>query len=118
MMKSLTCFGKQTGQPLTEFDTEYEAESSADHTRMVYEKDMEPYHCGVCDKWHLSPKDRKTPSSKCLYCVGGNGNAKALYRNKAEALQRAKIIFQEQGKKLFSYQCEYADGWHLTKSAK
>jgi hypothetical protein len=117
-MKSSTCFGKQTGQPLTEYDSESEAGDSADYARMMYEKDMEPYHCSVCDKWHLSPKDRKTPSSKCLYCVGGDGYAKALYRNKAEALQRAKIIHQEQGKKLFTYQCEHTDGWHLTKSPK
>ena len=117
-MKSSTCFGKQTGQPLTEYDSEVEAEDSANYARMMFEKDMEPYQCDVCDKWHLSPKDRKTPSSKCLHCVGGNGKAKALYRNKPEAVQRAKIIAQEQGKKLFAYPCGYADGWHLTKNSR
>jgi len=117
-MKSSTCFGKKTEKPLAEYDSKSEASDSADYARMVFEKDMEPYHCDICGKWHLSPKDRKTPSSKCLYCVGGDGRAKALYRNKTEALQRAKIIHQEQGKKLFTYQCEHTDGWHLTKSRK
>ena len=115
-MKSTSCFGKKSGQALTVYDSEQEAENASEYSKNAYGNDLTPYLCDVCAGWHLSPKDRQTPSKKCDYCTGGDGQFKSLYRNRSEADMRANIILQEQEIKLYSYQCEYSSGWHLTKS--
>lgn len=114
-MKSETCFGKISGQPLSVYFTEFEAQSCADYSNEVYDNKLVPYQCNKCRYWHLSPKQRVTPSQKCDWCIGSDGSYKDTYRNKAEAKTRARIRFEEDGVELKVYKCKYGNGWHLTK---
>lgn len=115
-MKSDTCFGKISGQPLSVYFDEFDAQLAADYAKEMYGNDLTPYKCDKCHDWHLSPKTRMTPSKKCGFCTGADGNSKDTYRTKDEAKKRAKIIYEEHGRKLKVYKCKYGDGWHLTKS--
>ena len=114
-MKSETCFGKVSGQPLSEYLFEEEAQESADYAKENYGNNLAPYQCRNCNYWHLSPKSRQTPSQKCERCTGGDGTVKDAYRSKREARLRADIIYDEQGISLRPYKCRYGAGWHLTK---
>ena len=114
-IKSSTCKSSKTGRPLTEYETEHEARQSAKYLNKQYNTKFIAYPCDKCGKWHLSPKNRHTPNSKCYLCAGSNGSAKALYETENSAQKRAKIIQKEQGVKLNVYRCPYNDGWHLTK---
>ena len=115
-MKSETCFGKASGQPLAVYFDEFDALSAAEHAALTYERALLPYQCLKCEKWHLSPKERQTPSFKCNVCTAGNGDFKNSYQTKSIAQTRAKIIFNESGRKLKVYKCIHGNGWHLTKS--
>lgn len=115
--KSETCVGTTSGKPLTEYDDETEAREGAEHAKGRFGRDLVPYACDTCGKWHLSPANRQTPSSKCPMCRGANGQAKESYRNEAEALRRASILRGEQGADLRVYPCEHGHGWHLTRAA-
>ena len=53
--KSRTCFGKQTGRPLTEYGTIQEAQNGSNHVLAQYGTAMNPYSCTKCSKWHLAP---------------------------------------------------------------
>jgi hypothetical protein len=113
--KSLTCMGKATKGPLTEYDTEEEAQQGATHARLYYQRDLTPYQCDRCRLWHLSPTDRRTPSKKCHDCVSGDGIPKDAYATQESAQRRAKILRTERGVVLQVYSCLYGAGWHLTK---
>ena len=113
--KSATCKGKKTAGPLTEYDSEREALEGADHANRKYGRDLVPYQCDRCGLWHLSPKERQTPSSKCAYCTGTDGKPKDSYRSREEAQRRADILYREQGVALDVYGCEHGNGWHLTR---
>jgi hypothetical protein len=115
-MKSDTCFGKMSGEPLSVYFDEDEAKSAAEYSKEIYNNELSPYKCNKCDFWHLSPKFRVTPSEKCQRCTAGDGSSKDTYRTKKEANTRADIVFNEQGINLRVYKCKYAAGWHLTKS--
>ena len=115
VLKSETCVGKATGKPLTEYDSLAEAEEGADHANRTYKRNLVPYECETCGKWHLAPKSRQTPSVKCPYCKGANGQAKDAYRNQSEAKRRADILKKEQGVTLKVYKCDYSETWHLTR---
>lgn len=114
-MKSDSCFGKVSGEPLSVYATEAEAADAAEYAQLNYERELLPYHCDKCQQWHLSPADRLTPSYKCEHCVGGAGFSKATYRSRTEAEKRAFIIEREEGRILKVYPCPHSDGWHLTK---
>jgi hypothetical protein len=115
--KSDTCVGKTSGKPLTEYDSQSEAREGAAHALERFRKQLVPYACDTCDKWHLSPADRQTPSTKCPVCRSADGLAKESYRNEQEARRRAQILRGEQGADLRVYSCEHGHGWHLTRSA-
>lgn len=115
-MKSNTCFSKATGKPLSFYNYEFEAQSAADYSRVFFGNDLVPYRCEKCTHWHLSPKNRSTPSKKCDWCTGSDGRFKDTYRTRKDAIIRAKIIYEEYGVDLKVYECEKGDGWHLTKS--
>ena len=117
VMKSKTCIGKATRKPLTEYETEREAQEGADHAQMKYGRELLPYRCDTCGAWHLAPKSRRTPSNKCPLCTGTDGKLKDSYRNQAEAQRRADILRKEQGAELRVYACEHDYGWHLTKGS-
>ena len=113
--KSTTCIGKVSGKPLTEYDSLEEAEDGAGYANDTYRSNLVPYACSVCGKWHLSPKDRVTPSEKCPFCKGANGEQKEAYRSRRDAERRADILRKEQGVSLKVYACEHSDAWHLTR---
>ena len=114
-LKSDTCFGKKTGRPLTEYDSEAEALEGAAYAKERYGQNLMPYRCDRCGLWHLAPKSRHTPSEPCAYCTGADGKPKEAYKTQRSAQRRADIIRKEQGVELKVYPCEYGSGWHLTK---
>jgi len=115
-MKSRTCIGKVSGKPLTEYQSELDAEDGADHIRSEYGRKLVPYECDKCGQWHLAPANRQTPSSKCPVCTGTNNKPKESYRNRTEAQRRADILRKEQGAMLRVYACKFGYGWHLTRA--
>jgi hypothetical protein len=114
-LKSETCVGKATGKPLTEYDSEADAEEGATHAQQRFGRRLIPYACDTCNMWHLAPANRQTPTTKCGYCTGADGRPKDTYRNESEARRRADILRREQGADLRVYTCEYGSGWHLTR---
>lgn len=114
-MKSKTCFSKKNGSALTEYRTESEAIEGAKYSNSAYGNDLTHYQCSKCKKWHLTPKNRQTPSKTCYFCTDSNGRNKDLYLSYESAQNRANIIRQEQGIILSIYDCPYEDGYHLTK---
>ena len=95
--KSETCVGKKSGKPVTEYDSQREAQEGADHANSTYGQDLVPYQCDRCSLWHLSPASRQTPSSQCGYCTGSDGKPKESYGSAEDAQRRAEILRQEQG---------------------
>ena len=112
--KSDSCFSKRNGKPLTVYASKPEAQQSANYENQ-YGRNLVPYQCRKCGEWHLSPKDRQTPSTKCRHCTGLAGKYKDLYESEADAGKRAAILRKEEGISLTVYKCPYEDGWHLTK---
>ena len=115
-LKSKTCVSERSGAPLTEYYSEFEALEGAEYARFNYASDLVPYQCPNCNKWHLAPKNRQTPSRQCQYCTDSYGGEKALYVSKEAAKRRANILKKEQGAWLRVYKCPHQTGWHLAKS--
>jgi hypothetical protein len=113
--KSEICF-KKDGEPLSTYLSEDDAINGADHVRINYGNHLLPYECSRCGYWHLSPKERHTPSKTCRYCQDSMGGSKELYETREDAERRAKIITKEQGIRLKVYPCDYQAGWHLTRN--
>jgi len=113
--KSVTCIGKTSRTPVTEYDCQEDAQNGANHARLAYGTDLVPYQCSQCRLWHLAPRSRQTPSTTCHYCNGGDGRPKESYASEQDADRRAAILRTERGISLRSYPCEYGQGWHLTK---
>lgn len=115
-VKSETCFGKATGKPLSEYFSENEAQDAAMYVNEAHDCDMVPYNCKKCGMWHLSPRDRHTPSEKCSNCTDGDGKPKRIYRTREDAERRAEILKRERSVQLRVYECPYNNGYHLTKN--
>ena len=113
--KSDSCYGRRTGEPLTVYNSSFEAQQGADYANREYGNNLAPYKCERCGLWHLSPKDRQTPSVTCPSCTDRDGHHKDLYRSKTAAETRVAILQKEAGVCLGIYKCPYHDGWHLTK---
>lgn len=113
-VKSEICFGR-TGEPLSEYRSEFDARRAADHANRAYGNTLAPYQCPKCRMWHLSPKERHTPSSNHCNCRDGNGSSKDLYDTKNGAEKRAGILSREKHIALAVYRCPYGSGFHLTK---
>lgn len=113
--KSTLCLGKTSRMPVTEYDSQEEAQDGAEHAQMAYGNDLVPYHCNRCQLWHLAPKNRQTPSTTCHHCTGSDGRPKEAYPSEQIAQRRAEILGSERGVFLRAYPCEYGQGWHLTK---
>jgi len=115
--KSYSCTAKKTGRPLTEYDSKAEAKAAAKHANQTYAvNNLVPYKCSKCGLWHLSPRDRQTPSETCSRCRGADGMLKESYASESDARSRADILRKEQGVLLSVYECEFGNGWHLTKA--
>ena len=108
--------GKQSGQPVTEYESEIEALAAASYIVKTYHNQLVPYHCTVCGAWHLSPADRHTASTECPDCTDCEGNPKKLYRTEKDAMRRADILLLEQDVQLRVYPCPHSSGYHLTKN--
>ncbi len=111
--RSKTCFSKKTEKPLAEYSTALEAREAAADINANAEGGikMVEYQCKKCERWHLSPADRHTPSEHCHSCD------KQLYATEQGAKRRAEIRHEEEGIWLEVYRCDKGgDGWHLTKS--
>jgi hypothetical protein len=113
--KSTTCSSSK-GRPLTEYPTEAAASEAAAYVAQQHGLDLVPYRCPRCHHWHLSPRERNTPSEHCSFCTGSSGEAKALYRSRRDAARRAQIIGDERGLRLKVYRCPHHQGWHLTRA--
>jgi len=113
--KSMQCVGKGSGQYVTEYDSFEEAQAGAEHVEWTHGRQFLPYQCDRCGQWHLTPRDRQTPSTRCSYCRGSNGRPKDAYDTERDAQRRADILHQEKGIRLRVYKCPHGHGWHLTK---
>ena len=114
-MKSLTCFSKRTNQPLTEFLTEAEAESSAFYEKLMRGIDLYVYQCDKCGLFHLAPEDSKLRVKKnTCYCRDSRGNPKALYLTIEDAKKQQAKSQREQHIQLKIYPFEQRLGYHLT----
>lgn len=112
--KSRTCLTSE-GTPRSEYDTKSCAVRGALLVKREHGKDMTPYLCDACRKWHLCPTEHHTPSFLCLFCAGRSGEPKDTYRTEQDARRRALIIRERRGVCLECYRCRYGLGWHLTK---
>ncbi|MCG8518529.1 MAG: hypothetical protein MI794_11120 [Pseudomonadales bacterium] len=110
-----SCISKRTGQPLAAYEFEFEAESAAEHSSLYSDNPLTHYKCSQCHHWHLTPKERYTPSQPCAFCIDSTGDTKESYETKAGAENRATIIRRESGTHLRVYECPHQTGWHLTK---
>lgn len=108
------CLSKHTGKPRATYQSEYEVNEAVRYVLDTHGNDVVPYLCGKCKLWHLSPKERHTPSHDCLDCTDRYGKIKQSYVTEKCALNRAKIRGKSSGKKLRVFPCPYGDGWHLT----
>ena len=114
MTHSKTCIGKVSRKPLCSYPSLAAAEDGARYVHRRWEKDMVPYRCDRCRKWHLSPTSRQTPSEPCSWCTGSSGQPKQSYRRVEHAQRRATILRDEHGVSLRVYACEHGYGYHLT----
>lgn len=110
--KSKTCFSHK-GEPLSEYNTEEEAQESAKYLFSEGKK-MVPYYCVKCNKYHLKPEEFycKKIKSSCN-CKSHLGDIKCTYESKQDAEKMCAIRAQA-GIKLFVYKCPSGQGYHLT----
>ena len=109
------CVGKATGRPVRRYTSREDAARAAFTAHAYGTPKMTPYACPKCLCWHLSPENRETPSEKCTYCRGSDGNLKATYRTQSEANKRSALLRGEHFVRLVCYPCPHGTGWHLTK---
>ena len=115
--KSATCVSKANQKPLTEYYSQREAEDAAEYAAIEYGTELEPYQCGRCQRWHLSPVERSDVRSQrfACNCKGADGRPKRLY-SRRDAEQNAKLGGSS-GVSLTTYACPQNPGfWHLTRS--
>ena len=112
MFDSGTCKTKD-GTPLKSYESEAEAKEAVKFVKNKYKNEQVSYKCSNCGFWHLSPKERQTPNHKSN-CLDSTGKPKQAYPSKEVAVTRAKIIFEEQGIKLYVYHCAQCGEYHLT----
>lgn len=114
-MKSDICFSK-SGNPLSVFMTEEEAQHSADYERGRWGgMDLYPYQCERCGYWHLAPqKSRVEFKEYACSCTDSLGRSKRLYATREDA-EKARITSEEaRNVRLTVYECLEGGGWHLT----
>lgn len=115
--KSATCVSKANQKPLTEYYSQREAEDAAEYAAIEYGTELEPYQCGRCQRWHLSPVERSEVRSQLVACncKGADGRPKKSY-SRRDAEQNANLGGSG-GVSLTTYECPQNPGfWHLTRS--
>ncbi len=112
------CISKNTGKPLSAYETEKEAKESAKYSKKEFKLDLYPYKCENCGKYHLAPKASKiSVKQDACSCTDTNGKPKALYATKKDAEKQQKNSEKEQKVKLYIYKCPDKKGFHLTHHA-
>lgn len=113
--RSPTCASRSTGKPLMAYQSEVEAQGQARFSTVSLGRDMSSYRCTACQLWHLRPA---TPArkqwSKCSYCVGRDGAAKASYPTFEDAERQAERSSERSYVRLRAYECAHTGDWHLT----
>ena len=115
--KSATCVSKANQKPLTEYYSQREAEDAAEYAAIEYGTELEPYQCGRCQRWHLSPVERSEVRSQLVACncKGADGRPKKSY-SRRDVEQNANLGGSG-GVSLTTYECPQNPGfWHLTRS--
>jgi hypothetical protein len=115
MTNNNNCCIDRKGKRLSTYYSESEALDSAKYEKNEHGLDFVPYRCKKCEYWHLSPRERQTPSKECEFCTDSGGKRKQLYENREAAVKRAEIIKRESKISLTVYKCPYRSGWHLKK---
>ena len=78
--KSSTCFGRATGQALTEYETRDAAEEGALHAGARSGSNwLAPYLCSSCGMWHLAPTHSVRRAPTPCVCVSGSGKVNMLH---------------------------------------
>lgn len=113
-MKSTTCFSKTNNTPLSVYDTEAEAQRSADYQHQNGYS-LYPYRCERCGCWHLAPTaSRINVLHNACYCEDSLGRHKDLYLSRDDA-EKAKRKRESKGAgQLYIYECPDGGGFHLT----
>lgn len=113
-MKSDTCFSKKTGEPLSVYITEQEAQQSVDFQKQCG-RSLYPYQCTKCGYWHIAPTiSRINVKHNACDCRDSNSNPKDLYLTLEDA-EKAKYKREAEGSDtLRIYECPYKLGYHLT----
>lgn len=101
------CIGAN-GKPRKCYGDELSADIAAQHVLATHRKTVVSYSCRGCGAWHLTPKERYTPSHFCGQC------GKKAYDAEHFAQLRAELREHEGAGPLRVYECPYGDGWHLT----
>ncbi|MCH5293560.1 MAG: hypothetical protein J1E07_07510 [Treponema sp.] len=115
-MKSITCFSK-SGNPLSVFMTEREAQGSADYER-GQGRNLYPYQCKKCGLWHLAPEESRVDfRENACSCTDSRGNGKRLYATREDAEKAMETSEEARNVSLSVYPCPDGGGWHLTHSA-
>lgn len=117
-MKSTMCMSTQSGKPLSEYHSEYEAQDGAEYAESKHNLKLHPYQCETCGLWHLSPRIRNksnSDSTGSCSCTDRHGYSKELYNLKETAKDIASSLSKEKKFRLRVYQCPHGHGWHLTK---
>lgn len=115
------CISKSTGKALSAYETKKEAKKSAKYTKKTHKLKLYVYKCEKCGLYHLAPKDSKISVKKnACACRDSNGQPKALYRTKKDAMKQLEKSQKEQKIKLRVYKCphKFWFGWHLTHTEK
>lgn len=111
-MKSETCVSR-SGNPLSVFETQADAQSSADYERGRVS--LYPYQCERCGKWHLAPEEGRVNFKEwACSCTDSRGRSKRLYATREDAQKAQKTSEQKRKEKLKVYRCPEGGGWHLT----
>lgn len=109
----MTCRNLRTGKRLFSFRTKAIAKKAEKAAKKRGHR-LIAYQCHNCENWHLAP--RKHHRIDCIAgCVDRKGVPKKEYLSKADAELTASLIVNQQGTKLWVYECPHQEGvWHIT----
>ena len=113
---SESCIDPRTGDALREYNRRADALRAAKFDPNEW-REIEPYRCDKCDKWHCRPAvdDGPVPTdTMCLMCRGRDGKPKVAHPSADDALAAAQNLAAA-GLELGVYPCPHGRGWHLTR---
>ena len=116
-MNQQLVFQKKTNEALSVYETEAEAQQSADYQCCENGRSLYPYHCERCGLWHLAPTEtRINVLHNACSCIDSCGKHKDLYLSREDAEKAKSKCERERGYRLYIYECPRKNGFHLTKS--